>query len=513
MERRRKKKKNNGITYRSGFFDPEKDIEIFNHMMGSDKFSSDDGDATATDSSNGGLSEDYDEQVIKIRFSSLVDDNDIAYVSIKDLRRLLNGEAEYIWICYDPEDVGGKYGDGTIKRDAIKRVYGNSQEAKMANAYIREMTKPVRESYKINEGGLSRIWQHTKDDNTFAIIGSQDKDTKEDRSDELLDKVGRLSRQRNLNIGYKPLWGRYEYEDGTIGEELSLIIFNIDKPTALKIAKALNQESIIWKDGGFFGFLTADGREDGEFSYNPKNMNFSDEDVKLFGSRLTRHKNKNQQKWFKFTMEQYKPLGERSSVRNMATQPKRIKEEVFSVIRETTTSRVFDHLKNRDWAIVSPYKYEYSEEENKQRMHLLKSLVAQMRYGFIQLLSRWVEDGVAYDEESLLIPNCTLDDAFDLGEKFEQSSIIVCKDKKCQEICVNDFENYHSGDIVRTFNLDGKNFMNINDAEEIFSKRKSGPVSKPKGKRAKAFTLTEVYIVENPRASYFQTKRTKTRIY
>ena len=55
--------------------------------------------------------------------------------------------------------------------------------------------------------------------------------------------------------------------------------------------------------------------------------------------------------------------------------------------------------------------------------------------------------------------------------------------------------------------------MNINDAEEIFAKRKGGPVSKPVGRRAKPFTLKEVYVVESPRASYFQDRSTKTKIY
>ena len=34
------------------------------------------------------------------------------------------------------------------------------------------------EKYTLNEAGLSRILQHTTDDITFAVIGSQDKDTK-----------------------------------------------------------------------------------------------------------------------------------------------------------------------------------------------------------------------------------------------------------------------------------------------------------------------------------------------
>ena len=174
-------------------------------------------------------------------------------------------------------------------------------------------------------------------------------------------------------------------------------------------------------------------------------------------------------------------------------------------LNETTTSRVLQHLRGGEpWAIVSPYRYEYSEEENKHRMTELKSDVRGKGYGFIHLISRWVEDGVAFDEESLLIPKCKEEDAIALGKKFEQSSVIVSHDNECKEICKNPFEKYSEGQTVRTFDLDNDTPMNIKDAENIFSKRKGGPVSKPKSKRAKPFTLKEVFVVENPRASYFQ---------
>lgn len=187
---------------------------------------------------------------------------------------------------------------------------------------------------ELREGGLSRIWQHTQGANTFAIIGSQDKDTKEDRSKELIQKVSNLSAKNRGKIGYKYLFGRYEYEDGSIGEELSIIIFNIDKEDAVRIGKEVNQESIIWKDDSFFGFLNQQGQEDGSFTSDVRNMNLSDEDIKLFGSRLAKHKNKNQLSWYKFVMEQYIPTGKDvSSIRNMAYNKNRNKEQLFEFDR------------------------------------------------------------------------------------------------------------------------------------------------------------------------------------
>lgn len=173
-------------------------------------------------------------------------------------------------------------------------------------------------------------------------------------------------------------------------------------------------------------------------------------------------------------------------------------------ICETSTSRIFQHItdENKNFAIVSPYRSEYSVKENRHRMSDLKQQVHQMGLGFIQMLSRWVEDGEAFDEQSLLIPNISKEDALKLGKEYEQSSIIYKEGTKCEEICTTPFESYKENDVVRTFNISGDKILNIHDAEEIFAHRKGGPVSKAI-KGGKPFTLSEVYEVEMPRPSYF----------
>jgi len=173
-------------------------------------------------------------------------------------------------------------------------------------------------------------------------------------------------------------------------------------------------------------------------------------------------------------------------------------------ICETSTSRIYQHIsdENKKFAIVSPYRSEYSEKENKQRMSELKQKVHQMGFGFIQMLSRWVEDGEAFDEQSLLIPNISREVAIKLGKEYEQSSIIYKEGTKCEEICTTPFEKYKENEVVRTFNTSGNKILNIHDAEEIFAHRKGGPVSKAI-KGGKPFTLSELYEVEPPRPSYF----------
>lgn len=186
----------------------------------------------------------------------------------------------------------------------------------------------------------------------------------------------------------------------------------------------------------------------------------------------------------------------------------------MKIVETTKTSRLYTHIvESPKWAIVSPYRSEYSEEENQQRMSKLKADVRNLGYGFIQFVSRWVENGEAFDEESLLIPKMDRDEAISLGKKYNQSSVIVCSNNKAQEICTNPFENHKSGDEVRTFNLSGDKPLNLNDAEEIFARRKGGPVSKTKYGKAKPFTLKEVYEKYDARPSYFQTKPTMIKIF
>lgn len=151
---------------------------------------------------------------------------------------------------------------------------------------------------RLNEVSLSRLYQHTKDDKSFAIIGTQDQTTKEDRRQELDDLIRDIS-SKYPNIGYNTLKGKYTYEDGLTGNETSYIIYNIPKEEALNIAKKLNQESIIWKDRDFFGFLKQDGTPDGEFENGKKNMAFGKEDTKAFSSRFPGKHNNSQEFIFK----------------------------------------------------------------------------------------------------------------------------------------------------------------------------------------------------------------------
>lgn len=182
----------------------------------------------------------------------------------------------------------------------------------------------------VESAGLSRIWQYTHNKNQdFAVIGSQDKDTKEDRTNELKKLIKELS-EKDSHITYRVLKGNYEYDDGSRGTENSFMINNISFEDAMRIMRAINQESIIWKDNDYFGFINYNGEKDGSFSTDSKNMGFNSEDVEAFGSRLDSKHNKGQ--GFTFKMESVEgALKGRSSIRNLGGDNHLVENNLFTI--------------------------------------------------------------------------------------------------------------------------------------------------------------------------------------
>lgn len=164
------------------------------------------------------------------------------------------------------------------------------------------------------------IEHHLKDSVDFAVIGSQDKDTKEDRFVELMDAV----RDLNYRVGWKHIQGVYTYKDNETDVEDSLIIYNIKKEDALRIAREINQETIVWKDNNFFGLLTPNGDVDMEFG---QGISLDKKKASEYGSRLLgRHNNA---KAFVFEHKKY-PQG--SGFKNARIEP--TIEKIFSFERK-----------------------------------------------------------------------------------------------------------------------------------------------------------------------------------
>lgn len=186
-------------------------------------------------------------------------------------------------------------------------------------------------------------------------------------------------------------------------------------------------------------------------------------------------------------------------------------------ICETSTSRIYTHInENNNWAIVSAWKYDLDNIENHQRMINLRSKVRNKKFGYIPFISKWAENGEVFDEESLFIPKMSKEDAIELGKEFNQSSVIIKNDDGCFEICTVPFVSYEGkkfniGDIVRKFNTNNK--LNIDDAKNIFAGRIGGAASQLLRGSKTSFRLSEVWEIEDPRASYFGVNYRKWLIY
>lgn len=180
-------------------------------------------------------------------------------------------------------------GEAGVGNLVFKELRNNEMISKLKDHYYSMRSTELNNNEllenKIEEASLSRLYQHTKDKDTFAVIGSQDQDTKQSRFGELKNLVAKL-RDKVSNIGFNRLEGTYTYEDGEQGIEDSLIVYNIPKQDALNIANTINQESIIWKDDSYFGFLDKNGNEEGKFKNDAKNMTFDEKITDMFGSKL-----------------------------------------------------------------------------------------------------------------------------------------------------------------------------------------------------------------------------------
>ena len=155
-------------------------------------------------------------------------------------------------------------------------------------------------------------------------------------------------------------------------------------------------------------------------------------------------------------------------------------------IDEASTSRLYKNFtdENITFAIIS------GERPDDDRTNELKKDVRNLNLGFNEFIGRWVEDGINYDEKSLLIPKISFKQAFELGKKYNQSSIIFKDKNGINEYCTTPFEVYDVGDVVRKYNIDKNKPLNTETAKQIFAGKIGGPASQlKKGGNKTAFNF------------------------
>lgn len=206
-------------------------------------------------------------------------------------------------------------------------------------------------------------------------------------------------------------------------------------------------------------------------------------------------------------------------------------EEDFS-FNESSITRIGRQLEFGNVAILSAYRYNYSDKENQMRQDKLKSIIRNdLKLGYKEFKAKFVgnvEDTgelITSYEYSLFVPNMTSKQAIRLGKQFEQQSVIVKDDDGIREICTTDFidengKSFKVGDTIRTFESSGRDFLNINDAIDIFANRVGGSASKPLNidrpftlKPIKQKRLESIMEILDPKPSCFQTSKSYVMIY
>lgn len=186
------------------------------------------------------------------------------------------------------------------ERSELKKLVASTNDPETIATYLQ--TKMQEESLEediMEESKFSRILAKTGVDGPdFAVIGSEDKDTKEDRLSELKALIDALRKKKPM-IGYEMIRGNYTYQDtGDVAHEYSYLISNISKDDAFAIARRVNQESIVWKDKTFFGII--DVNTDAVYAtFQHGKMTFDKNTTSEFSSQQTKSKKDNdlRDKW------------------------------------------------------------------------------------------------------------------------------------------------------------------------------------------------------------------------
>ena len=171
-----------------------------------------------------------------------------------------------------------------------------------------------------------------------------------------------------------------------------------------------------------------------------------------------------------------------------------------SMVYESSLSRIWQHIEgDKSFGVISPFRKYYSKKENLERYNELKKIIRdKLRLGYIELDGGFKEEGEWVHEKSLFIPNIIKGDLIELGEKFDQYSVIYKDKNEFIEIGTNDFSV--KGQILSDFIKKGWNKnMQINSelTKELFSKLIKGSHKD----RKFLFNLKESYLLEvNPKS-------------
>ena len=144
---------------------------------------------------------------------------------------------------------------------------------------------------------------------------------------------------------------------------------------------------------------------------------------------------------------------------------------VKSKINESSYSRIWQHITNNDtFGVISPYKSNLIDDDNRKRYIELIKEVKTLGYGYIPLKGGYTYlNGDTYEEQTLFIPKIKKDQLLGLGRKYEQETVIFKDNTQFSLINCND------GKVEMEFKKDGITFdpETLKYAFSQFSKSKN----------------------------------------
>lgn len=177
-----------------------------------------------------------------------------------------------------------------------------------------------------------------------------------------------------------------------------------------------------------------------------------------------------------------------------------ISETVKEVLEESSLSRVWKFVEeDKNFGVISPFRNEYSKEENLQRYKELKTKVREAGYGFIELRGGFNEEGTLVEEMSLFIPNVSKEDIINWGKDYDQYSVIYKDSNEFVEIGTNNLSSV--GKILNSFaQSSGKDNITLSKdkTKDFYSSLAKGS---HRGRKF-LFNLKESFLLEKVQLSF-----------
>jgi hypothetical protein len=105
----------------------------------------------------------------------------------------------------------------------------------------------------------------------------------------------------------------------------------------------------------------------------------------------------------------------------------------------TSLSRIMQHVDDpkRSFGVITSYRSDRSDDDNRKSFEVLKSEVRSMGYGYSELAGGYNGDQGPVQEPSLFVPKISKDQTIKLGVKYDQHAVLYKDDKEFSLIGTN----------------------------------------------------------------------------